>query len=53
MPRTNIFLVFNSVGNRLVAPFSGKPPRPEYIATRREIAALVPCMGALDAAGPA
>ncbi len=53
MPRTNIFLVYNSVGNRLVAPFSGKPPRPDYIATRREIAALVPCMGALDAAGPA
>lgn len=33
-PRSNIFLVYNSVENRLQAPFSGMPPRPPYIATR-------------------
>lgn len=33
-PRSNVFLVYNSVDNRLVAPYSGQPPRPEYIAVR-------------------
>jgi ectoine hydroxylase len=33
-PRSNVFLVYNSVENRLVRPFSGQDPRPEYIATR-------------------
>ena len=33
-PRSNIFLVFNSVHNRLAAPFGGTEPRPPYIATR-------------------
>jgi ectoine hydroxylase len=33
-PRTNIFLVYNSVENRLGQPFSGQPPRPSYIAER-------------------
>jgi ectoine hydroxylase len=35
-PRTNVFLVFNRLDNALVAPFSGQPPRPEYIAHRDE-----------------
>jgi ectoine hydroxylase len=34
LPRSNVFLVYNSVENRLVAPFSGQKPRPDYIATR-------------------
>jgi len=34
-PRTNLFYVFNSTLNRLEAPFSGQPPRPEHIASRR------------------
>ncbi|GEC89241.1 ectoine hydroxylase [Brevibacillus brevis] len=34
MPRSNVFMVYNSVENRLVAPFSGQKPRPDYIATR-------------------
>ncbi len=34
MPRSNVFLVYNSVENRLVDPFSGKKPRPEFIAAR-------------------
>lgn len=36
-PRSNIFLVFNSVENKLVEPFSGKKPRPEYIAHREYV----------------
>lgn len=35
-PRSNVFLVFNSTENRLVEPFSGQRPRPEYIAARGE-----------------
>ncbi|WNG87004.1 ectoine hydroxylase [Mycobacterium sp. ITM-2016-00317] len=33
-PRSNIFLVFNSVENRLVAPYRAEAPRPEYLAAR-------------------
>jgi ectoine hydroxylase len=33
-PRTNVFFVYNSVENRLAAPFCGLPPRPGYIACR-------------------
>jgi len=34
MPRSNIFMVYNSVENKVVQPYSGQKPRPEYIATR-------------------
>lgn len=33
-PRTNLFVVFNSVENTLVDPFGGKPPRPEFLGER-------------------
>ncbi len=33
-PRTNLFVVFNSVENTLVAPFGGKRPRPEFLGER-------------------
>jgi len=33
-PRTNLFVVFNSVENTLVEPFGGKPPRPEFLGER-------------------
>ena len=33
-PRTNIFLVWNSVDNALTEPFAGLSPRPEHIASR-------------------
>lgn len=33
-PRSNIFLVFNSVENRLVDPYRAQAPRPEYLAAR-------------------
>jgi len=32
--RNNVFLVFNSVENRIGKPFSGQTPRPSFIATR-------------------
>ncbi|TWF92410.1 ectoine hydroxylase [Saccharopolyspora dendranthemae] len=33
-PRSNIFIVFNSVENALVAPFAAKSPRPHHVAAR-------------------
>ncbi|MGG6314372.1 ectoine hydroxylase [Paenibacillus macerans] len=33
-PRSNVFTVYNSVENKVVQPYSGQKPRPEYIATR-------------------
>lgn len=33
-PRSNVFFVYNSVENALVAPFAGTKPRPDYIAAR-------------------
>jgi ectoine hydroxylase len=33
-PRSNIFIVYNSVENKLTAPYSGQQPRPDFIATR-------------------
>lgn len=34
MPRSNVFLVYNSTENRIIDPFSGQKPRPDYIAAR-------------------
>lgn len=36
-PRTNLFLVFNSVENALVEPFGGKPARPEFLGEREVV----------------
>ena len=33
-PRSNIFIVFNSVHNTLDRPFAGTQPRPDFIASR-------------------
>ena len=33
-PRTNFFIVYNSVENGLVRPFGGRPPRPAFLADR-------------------
>ncbi|MTE17262.1 ectoine hydroxylase [Nocardia aurantiaca] len=33
-PRSNLFLVFNSVENTLLAPYAAPHPRPEYLASR-------------------
>lgn len=40
--RSNVFMVYNSVENRLVAPFGGTRPRPEHIAARQRCEALTP-----------
>lgn len=34
LPRSNVFLVYNSVANALVEPFGGQKPRPDFIASR-------------------
>ncbi|MCK0472693.1 ectoine hydroxylase [Halalkalibacter sp. APA_J-10(15)] len=34
-PRNNLFMVYNSVENKLVEPFAGAGERPEYIAVRK------------------
>jgi ectoine hydroxylase len=41
LDRNNLFMVFNSVENKLTAPFSDDEPRPEYIASRAEEPILV------------
>ncbi|BBX37817.1 ectoine hydroxylase [Mycolicibacterium mageritense DSM 44476 = CIP 104973] len=38
LPRSNIFLVFNSVDNALGEPYAAPRPRPEYLAARRATA---------------
>lgn len=39
-PRSNVFFVYNSVANRLEAPFGGTRPRPEFIAARNSVTPL-------------
>lgn len=34
-PRTNLFVVYNSVDNRLEPPYAAPAPRPEFIASRQ------------------
>ncbi len=41
-PRSNLFFVYNSVENRLVEPFCGNRPRPEFLGNRQDTAALRP-----------
>ncbi|MFO7746687.1 MAG: ectoine hydroxylase [Orrella sp.] len=36
-PRSNFFVVYNSVENALVDPFCGLPPRPNFIAQREQL----------------
>ena len=41
-PRSNVFIVFNSVENSLVDPFCGLEPRPEFIANRNNQVVVEP-----------
>jgi len=41
-PRSNLFFVFNSVENRLVQPFCGNKPRPDFLGNRTRTEALRP-----------
>ncbi|HRP75728.1 MAG TPA: ectoine hydroxylase [Rhodocyclaceae bacterium] len=43
MPRSNIFMVFNSVENVPVSPFCGRAPRPDFIAERDNFAPILAC----------
>lgn len=36
MPRSNIFIVYNSVHNKPLAPYCGLSPRPNFIAERQD-----------------
>jgi len=38
LPRSNVFLVFNSTDNALREPYAAARPRPEYLAARRRSA---------------
>jgi ectoine hydroxylase len=39
-PRSNLFMVYNSVENALVEPFCGLKPRPRFIANRTDFAPI-------------
>ena len=42
LPRSNVFLVYNSISNQAQEPFSGGAPRPEFLATRQNVRPLTP-----------
>ena len=42
LPRSNIFVVYNSVHNTLREPYCGLAPRPQFIANRSKHSALQP-----------
>lgn len=41
-PRANVFMVYNSVKNKLGSPLYGLKPRPEYLAHRQQVSTLTP-----------
>lgn len=45
LPRSNVFIVFNSVENALVQPFCGLKPRPQHIANRNDFTPIVAVSG--------
>ncbi len=46
-PRSNAFVVYNAMCNRLLEPFGGQAPRPEFIAARRDVVPIEPRTGRL------
>lgn len=42
LPRTNAFLVYNALCNRLRAPYAAPGPRPEFVGAREHVAPLQP-----------
>lgn len=42
LPRSNVFVVFNSVENTVVDPFCGLKPRPQFIANRTDFRPVRP-----------
>ena len=47
-PRANVFMVYNSVENRLQPPQHGLTPRPEFIAAREDTPELKPLASSVD-----
>ena len=41
-PRSNVFFVYNAISNRVGVPYCRQQPRPEYVATRERVTAVVP-----------
>jgi ectoine hydroxylase len=48
-PRTNAFFVYNSVNNRVEAPFGTSKPRPGFLAERENFSSIVSKRGTLRA----
>jgi ectoine hydroxylase len=46
-PRSNAFIVYNAMSNRLEAPFGPAVPRPEFIASRSSVTPVRPASGPL------
>ncbi|HEX9878408.1 MAG TPA: ectoine hydroxylase [Gammaproteobacteria bacterium] len=46
-PRSNVFIVYNSVHNALQSPFGPEKPRPEFLAARLSFEPLEPIAGKL------
>jgi len=40
--RANVFMVYNSIENKLGSPLYGLKPRPEYLAHRQQVSTLTP-----------
>ncbi len=47
-PRSNVFFVYNSITNKLQEPFSGKEPRPEFVANRENVQPITPISGEIS-----
>jgi ectoine hydroxylase len=47
LPRSNAFLVYNAMSNRLEAPFGPATPRPEFIASRKHLTPVQSVTGRL------
>lgn len=46
--RTNLFIVYNAMSNQLTKPYSGQKPRPDFIARRNDVKAVVPVAYSTD-----
>jgi len=48
LPRSNVFIVYNSVSNALEAPFGPAKPRPSFLAEREHLAPIEAVEGRLS-----
>jgi ectoine hydroxylase len=47
-PRSNAFIVYNAIKNRVVEPFCGRSPRPEFICSRSSIVPVSERVGEIN-----